>query len=409
MARSERVNGGRLYPEDREFLSGLKEAELVERTPSGTWALYLMLAVVVGTLIWAGIARVDEITRAEGRVTSDGREQVIASLEGGILSRIMVREGALVEAGQPLLQLDPTRVEAAQNEGQAKRLALRGALARLEAEASGAPLHFGTELEAAPTVIAGEREVFMTRRQALDEAVGVSRRSLGLIQNELGMAERMASRGLMSEVEVMRLRRQANDVQLQIQERVNRFRQEASQEAVRVRNELSQLDEQMIVKQDVLKRTVIHSPVRGLVKHIKLATVGGVVPAGAPIMEIVPIAHRVLVEAKVKPADIGFVRVGLPAEVKLTAFDYYTYGGLKGVVEYISPDALGEESKTGGPDNTYYRVLVRSERSTLEAKGKALSVIPGMTARVEIRTGERSVLQFLLKPVLRSKEAFRER
>jgi membrane fusion protein, adhesin transport system len=403
------MNEGRLYPGDREFLAGLKDAELVERAPRGTLALYLMLVVVIVVIVWASIAKVDVITKAEGRVIPDGRAQVIASLEGGILSRVLVQEGALVEAGQPLVQLDPTRVAAQENEGQTKRLALIGMLARLEAESSGQPLEFPEELDEHPAVIAGEREAFMSRRMALDEAVSVSRRSLGLIQRELGMAERMSARGLMSEVEVMRLRRQANDVELQIQERISRFRQEASLEAVKVRTELAQLDEQMIVKQDVLKRTVINSPVRGLVKDIRLVTVGGVVPAGATIMEVVPVAPKVLVEARVKPADIGFLKVGLPAEVKLTAFDYFTYGGLHGVVDYISPDALGDDSKTGGQDQTYYRVLIRSDQSTIQARGKAVSVLPGMTAKVEIRTGERSVLQYMLKPVLRSKEAFRER
>jgi adhesin transport system membrane fusion protein len=403
------MNEGRLYPGDREFLAGLKDAELVERAPRGTLALYLMLVVVIVVIVWASIAKVDVITKAEGRVIPDGRAQVIASLEGGILSRVLVQEGALVEAGQPLVQLDPTRVAAQENEGQTKRLALIGMLARLEAESSGQPLEFPEDLDEHPAVIAGEREAFMSRRMALDEAVSVSRRSLGLIQRELGMAERMSARGLMSEVEVMRLRRQANDVELQIQERISRFRQEASLEAVKVRTELAQLDEQMIVKQDVLKRTVINSPVRGLVKDIRLVTVGGVVPAGATIMEVVPVAPKVLVEARVKPADIGFLKVGLPAEVKLTAFDYFTYGGLRGVVDYISPDALGDDSKTGGQDQTYYRVLIRSDQSTIQARGKAVSVLPGMTAKVEIRTGERSVLQYMLKPVLRSKEAFRER
>jgi len=217
----------------------------------------------------------------------------------------------------------------------------------------------------------------------------------------------------------MRLRRQANDMVLQIQERVNRFRQEASTDLVRVRTELAQIEEQMVVKhvdeqivvkRDVLKRPTLYSPVRGLIKSIKLGTVGGVVPAGATIMEIVPIGPRVLVEARIKPSDIGFVRVGLPAEVKLSAYDYYTYGGLKGTVEYISPDALGDEPKTAQQDaNSYYRALIRSDVSTLKAKGKPLSVMPGMTATIEVRTGERSVLQFLLKPVLKSQEAFRER
>ncbi len=400
---------GRFVRGDERFLSGIKEAEMAESTPRATWAIYLMLLIVLAVIGWASIARVDEVTKAEGKVVPDGREQIIASLEGGILRTMMVREGMLVEKGQELLQLDPTRVEAQQNEGQAKQLALKGTLSRLIAEATGKPLRFPPEVIAAPNIVQGETEAYLARRQALEDAVGVNRRSLGLINRELAMAERMAAKGLMSEVEVMRARRQANDVTLQIQERINRFRQDASTDLVKARSELAQIEEQMVVKQDVLKRTVLTSPVRGLVKSIKLGTLGGVVQAGATIMEIVPIGPRVLVEARIKPSDIGFVRVGLPAEVKLSAYEYYTYGGLKGAIEYLSPDALGEEAKTGGQDTTYYRALIKSDVSTLRSKGKPLSVIPGMTATVEIRTGERSVLQFLLKPVLKSQEAFRER
>ncbi|MFZ4552583.1 MAG: HlyD family type I secretion periplasmic adaptor subunit [Aquabacterium sp.] len=407
-SREDRVSG-RYVKGDGAFLSGLKEAELAEISPSASWAIYLMLLAVIITIVWAALARVDEVTRVDGKVVPDGREQNIASLEGGILRSLAVREGALVEKGQELLQLDPTRVEAQQNEGVAKRLALKATLARLEAESTGRALKFPPDVTADQELVNGETEVYNARRRALDEGVGAIRRSLSLLNREVFMSERMSAKGLISEVEVMRLHRQANDMQLQIQERVNRFRQDASTELVRVRSELAQLEEQIVVKHDVLQRTTLYSPVRGLVKNIKLGTVGGVVPGGATIMEIVPVGDRVLVEARIKPADIGFVRVGLPAEVKLSAYDYYTYGGLKGTVEYISPDALGEESKTAAQDNTYYRALIRSEVSTLKAKGKPLSVMPGMTATIEIRTGERSVLQFLLKPVLKSQEAFRER
>lgn len=400
---------GQLVKGDRAFLSSAAEAALTEATPKAAWAIYLMLLVVFVALIWSAVARVDEVTKAEGKVVPDGREQNIASLEGGILRSVAVREGALVEKGQELVQLDPTRVEAQQNEGAAKRLAMRGTQARLEAEASGRALHFPPDVTVARDVVQGETEVFNTRRKVLEEGVAASRRSLELLNRELAMSERMSAKGLMSEVEVMRLRRQSNEMTLQIQDRINRFRQDASSELVRVKTELAQLEEQMVVKQDVLKRTTLYSPVRGMVKNIRLNTVGGVVPAGATIMEIVPVGPRVLVEARIRPSDIGFIHVGLPAEVKLSAYDYYTYGGLKGTVEYISPDALGEESKTPAQDNTYYRALIRSDVSTLRAGGKPLVVMPGMTATVEIRTGDRSVLQFLLKPVLKSQEAFRER
>jgi len=219
----------------------------------------------------------------------------------------------------------------------------------------------------------------------------------------------LSASGLMSDVEVMRLQRQVNDLNLQVQERINRFRQDASGELVRVRTELAQIEEQMVVKQDVLSRTILKSPVRGVVKNIRIGTLGGVVQAGAPIMEILPLGQRILIEARIKPADIGFVQKGLHATVKLSAYDYFIYGGLEGVIDYLSPDALGEETKATGADSTYYRALIRSDVSTLQKNGKPLSVIPGMTATVEIRTGERSVLQYLVMPLIRSQEAFRER
>jgi len=400
---------GRYFAGDEAFLTGIKQADLTEAAPQAVWAIYLMLLVVVSTITWAFLARVEQITRADGKVVSDGREQVIASLEGGILRSMLVREGTMVEKGQDLLQIDPTRAEAQQNESQAKRLALNGTLARLLAESTGHTLTFPAEVMTQPNIVHGETESYEARRQALDEAVGVTRRSLGLLRRELSMAERMSAQGLMSEVEVMRLQRQVNDLTLQVQERVNRFRQDASSELIRVRTELAQLEEQMVVKQDMLVRTTLKSPVRGYVKNIRIGTIGGVIPGGAPIMEILPVGPRILIEARIKPADIGFVHLGMPVKVKLSAYDYYIYGGLNGVLEYISPDALGDDAKTGAKDSTYYRALIRSDSSTLHKGKDPLPVLPGMTANVEVRTGDRTVAQYLLLPLIKTQEAFRER
>ncbi|ATU65145.1 HlyD family type I secretion periplasmic adaptor subunit [Piscinibacter gummiphilus] len=394
---------------DTRYLTQLRAAQIVEDTPRITWALYLMLTIVVTAIVWASIARVDEVTRADGRVVPDGREQVIASLEGGLLRELYVREGMQVQEGQELVQLDPTRFESQQNEGQAKRLALKGTVSRLSAEAMGRPLKFPPDVTESASIVAAETEAYGARKYALDAAVSANQRSVALLMKELGVSEAMAAKGLMSDVEVMRLRRQVNDLQLQSQERVNKFRQDASTELVRVQTELAQLDEQIAGRADVLRRTVLTSPVRGLVKNIRTNTIGGVVSPGAPIMEIVPLSSRVLVEARIKPKDIGFVRVGQAAEVKLAAYDYTTFGGVKGKIEYISPDALGEADKGVVSDQTYYRVLVRGERITLKQGGKPLSVLPGMTAVVEVRTGERSVLDFILRPMMKSREAFRER
>ncbi|MEO8297532.1 MAG: HlyD family type I secretion periplasmic adaptor subunit [Burkholderiales bacterium] len=399
---------GRLMRGDERFLEGLRQAQITEGTPGALWALYLVAALVVAAIAWAATAQVDIITHSSGKVVSEAPEQVINSLEGGILRALHVREGALVEPGEELLQLDPTRFAAQQNEGQAKLVALKGTIARLMAEAYARDLVFPPEVRVDTAVVASEIEAFTARRRLLEEAVSVNRRSMVLLDTELDTAMRMSNQGLMSEVEVMRLRRQRNDLLIQIQERSNRFRQEASTELLRAKSELAQINEQQVVKEDALKRTTLKSPVRGIVKNVHFNTIGGVVPAGAAIMEIVPLGDRVLVEARIKPGDIGFLRVGLPAEVKLTAYDYVTYGGLKGTIEYISPDAVGEE-KAGQQETSYYRARIRTDASTLRARDdKPLPVLPGMTAQVQIRTGDRTVLDFLLKPMLKTREAFTE-
>jgi adhesin transport system membrane fusion protein len=223
------------------------------------------------------------------------------------------------------------------------------------------------------------------------------------------MAETMSAKGLMSEVEVMRLRRQVNDLQQQSQERLARFRQDVSAELVRVRTELSLLDEQMVVRDDALRRTTLVSPVKGVIKTIRANTVGGVIAAGAPVMEILPIGPRVLVEARIKPADIGFIKVGQPAQVKIAAYEYTVFGGLSGTVQSISPDAMGDPDKSALPEGTWYRAMIRADGPGLHQGDKPLDLLPGMTATVEIRTGQRSVLGFMLRPMLKSREAFRER
>lgn len=390
-----------------QFLSSLATAHVDEPLPRVTWVLYLLLAVVATALVWASLAKVDQVSRSEGRIVPDGREQVIASAEVGILRELLVKEGDRVEAGQLLARLDPTRVEAQQNEGQVKRLAVKATIARLAAEAGARPLQFPAELKAVPALVAAETEAYEARRRLLDEAVASISRSTALLQREQKVAQDMAAKGLMSDVEVMRLTRQVNELQQQRAERISRFRQEASSELVKLQNELAMQEEQMVVRDDALKRTVLTSPVRGLVKNIRANTLGGVITTGAPIMEIVPLTEAVLVDVRVKPAEVGFLRVGQTAKVKLAGFDYNIFGGLEGRVEYISPDALGEPDKNG--EGRYYRALVRSERSTLRYKGEAVQAIPGMNATVEIKTGERSVMGFLLQPMLKVREAMRER
>jgi adhesin transport system membrane fusion protein len=398
---------GRVEPGDAAFMNSVHAAQVIEPTPYASWSIYLLLVAILCAVSWASIAKVEVITKAEARVIPEAREQVVASLEGGIIRELLVHEGQPVEAGQALARLDPTRFEAQEQEGRAKRVALRAAIARLEAEVAGRPLVFPDDVQSRPQIVQAESEAYEARRNALLESVASGERSVQLVQRELSMSEAMSAKGLLSDVEVMRLRREVNDLKLQNQDRLNRFRQDAAAELARARAELAQLDEELVARQDQVKRTLLTSPVKGFVKNIRMNTVGGVVPGGAPVMEIVPLGPRVLIEAKVKPADVGFLRVGQRSEVKLSAYEYNIYGSLKGTVEYISPDALGESER--GADTSYYRVWIRAESSTLKAHGEPLAVLPGMTGIAEINTHQRTVMSFLMQPLLKSREALRER
>jgi adhesin transport system membrane fusion protein len=392
---------------DLPFASDMQEALLTERPRGPGWTLVLLLALLAAGLAWAGLSRVEEITQGEGRVVSSSREQIIQSLEGGILQEMRVREGDVVQAGQPLLRIDPTKADSSLKEGVSKRLALQAMAARLAAESRGTPLVFPAEVALDRSIVKNETQTFVARRRAVEESTGTLRRSRELLSREIAMIEPMVARGLVAEVELLRMRRQANDLELQIDERLNKYRTEAAGELTRVESELAQVTGVLTARQDLVDRTVIRAPLRGTVKNVRVTTIGGVIQPGQDIMEIVPLEDQLLVEARIPPSEVAFLRPGLAAKVKLTAYDYTSYGGLDGRVEFISADTLRDERKPG--EENYYRVLVRTDKSVLVAGGKSLPIIPGMTATVEIRTGEKSVLDYLLKPVLRSREALRER
>jgi adhesin transport system membrane fusion protein len=402
----------KLSAADADFMNDIQSSLLTQRTPGSRLVLWVVLAVLVGGVTWAHFARVEEITKGEAKIISKSREQIIQSLEGGILAEMNVREGEEVERGQVLLKIDPTRAQASYREALNKVVGLKATIARLRAEAYGQPLSFDDEqVRKDQSVIDQETKAYQARKRALDDSVNALQRSYELSMREIRLAEPLAARGLLSEVELLRMRRQANEIQAQIVERRNRYQADANSELNKLELELSQTSENLIGRADVMERTTINAPVRGTVKNIRFNTIGGVIQPGEHILEIVPLEDQLLVEAKIRPSDVAFLHPGLPATVKVTAYDYAIYGGLKGHVEFISPDTLKDDAKAaaGRPDDTYYRVMVLTETSTLNAGGKALPIIPGMVASVEIRTGEKTILDYLLKPVMKAREAFRER
>ena len=402
---------GKVKSSDLPFMRDLQEALIEQKTPFSLIMLYLIGAILIIALVWAKFARVEEITLGEGRIIPATREQIIQSLEGGILEELNVREGDIVEKGQVLLKIDPTRAGAVYREGVSKVIGLKGTITRLRAEAYGTPLVFPADVMAVPSVVKDETQAYSARKQTLDESVKTLQTSLKLAEDEINLSEPLMQKGLMSEVELLRMRRQANEFRLQIAERQNRFRSEANAELNKFESELAQSVENVAAREDVMNRTTIVAPVRGTVNNIKVTTVGGVIQQGGEIMAIIPLEDQLLVEAKIKPSDVAFLHPGLKATVKITAYDYAIYGGLSGTLEHISADTLKDEDKMrqGRGDTTYYRVLVRTDKAALTAKDKVFPIMPGMIATVEIRTGEKTILDYILKPVLKAREAFRER
>jgi adhesin transport system membrane fusion protein len=399
-----------IHPAHLAYLNDLRESLLAQSIPGTLAVLYLVAAVIVGGLIWARLAHVEEVTQGQGKVIPVMREQIIQSLEGGILADMKVKEGDVVEKGQLLLNIDPKRADSSYAEGQAKLIGLEAKVARLRAEADHTALVFPSDVLQDKSVVLSETQTYQARRRALEDTVASLQTSYSLAMKEINMTEPLAERGLISVTEILRMKRSANDLQSQIVDRRNKYQLDANDELSRLGLELSQTKENLVGRADVLQRTVVVAPVKGTIKDIKVTTIGGVIQPGAQIMSIVPYADQLMVEARIKPQDVAFIHPGLPAMVKISAYDFGIYGGLKGHVVDVSPDTLVDDKAAAGkPDAVYYRVQVLTDKSELVAAGKHLPIIPGMTGNVEIRTGEKTVLSYLLKPIFKSREAFRER
>lgn len=392
---------------------GIRTVEDDERRASTVlvWATALTLVMA---LVWAAIFELDEITRGQGKVIPSSREQVIQSLDSGTLSELLVREGSLVEKDQVLLQIDSARSGAVFREAQEKYLALSALNARLRAEAYGTPLVFPPELQNEPALMQQETQAYNARRRALAESVRALDTSLAATTRELALTEPLVRGGVMSEVEMLRLRRQQADLMGQKADKQNRYITDANNELVRVSSELSQTKENASAREDAFKKSTVRSPVKGIVKNVQVTTVGGVIQAGQPILEIVPTEDEMLVEAYVKPSEVAFLKVGQKAVVKLTSYDFNKYGGLDGVLEHLSPDTLRDEKqrRPGNPvelEEGLYRILVRIKDTNRVRHGRTIIPTPGMTATVEIRTGQKTVLEYLIRPLQNVSQALRER
>lgn len=407
-------NEQKIKSKDMALVNDLNQALQKEKHSGQFIVIMLFFIFLVVFVIWAYNSPIEEVTRGQGNVIPSSREQIVQSLDPGIITEMKVREGEIVEKGQVLLKLDDTRSSAILRESEAKVENLEATIARLRAEAYGGELKFPDNIS--KELKQREYAAFVARRRSVADAIKGLSISKATLDKEISITAPMVAKGVVSEVELLRMQRDSADLSLQIDERRNRYMADANNELVRAEAELAQAKENMAMRADPVDRSLIRAPMRGIVKDIKINTVGGVVNVGQDILTIVPLDDKLLIEAYIRPQDVAFMRPGLPALVKISAYDYAIYGGLEGKVTLISPDTTSSNSQARAndlkldPSQVYYRILVETSTNSLKDKnGKDMPIIPGMVATVDVKTGEKTVFQYLIKPITRMKQALRER
>ncbi|GGA71870.1 type I secretion system protein [Nitratireductor aestuarii] len=367
----------------------------------------LVTALFATAVAWSWFAELDEVSTGSGKVVPSRQEQVIQSLEGGVLAQLYVRENEVVEPGQVLAQLDQTMSESSVEESAARYRAALASVARLTAEVNGGRPQFPSYLDDYPDLVAAETELFEARRKALEEETWLLDQSIELVGSELAINQKLTTSGAASNVEVIRLKRQLVELQLKQAETQSNYVVRAREELAKASAEVSSLSSVVRGRSDTLSRLTLRSPVRGVVQNIEVNTIGGVVPPNGKLMGIIPIDDQLIVEARVSPRDIAYIHPGQKASVKITAYDYAVFGDLDGEVRSISPDTMQDETN---PQVYYYRVFIETATDALENKaGERFSIVPGMVATVDIHTGSKTVFEYLVKPFNKAGEALRER
>lgn len=437
-----------LNEKDYEFMHSLSAAVLQTTPNKLRKVLYFWVFAVFGFIIWANFAMIDEIVRGDGEIIPSGQNQMVQNLEGGIVKQILIAEGQEVKKGQVLIRIDNQKSQSnfSSNELQAK--ALTAKVIRLQAESSGQEFKVDLKKEIElGSLIDNERSLYISHKQQRDAKLSTEKEKLtqrqqelseakshlrnvkysyDIIQEEIKITEPMVLRGIKSKVEFLKLKREANDIedkfntvtksiprlesqvkeaQKNLEEQELQFRNKAKIELNETLIELQSLQADSTALKDQVDRTIVKSPMDGYVQRLYVHTLGGVIRPGADIVEIVPSGQALLVEVKVKPADIAFIHYDQKAKVKFSAYDFSIYGGLEGKVKYISADTIKDEK-----DNVFYTVRIKTDKNFLGSKNNPLKIIPGMTVNVDIITGKKSVLDYILKPIIKTKQyTFTER
>ncbi|MBX9819763.1 HlyD family type I secretion periplasmic adaptor subunit [Afipia birgiae] len=412
---------------DFAFANDIRAAVELRTPRTSRLVLLCTLALLVAGVVWAHFAVLDEVKRGNGRVISSRQTQVLQSLEGGLVLEILVREGDIVKQGQVLMRIDDTKFSADLGEVRERRASNAARVARLQAEVIGAekPVFSEELVKLAPQIVETEQNLFAARVKKISQDIDVLAQqetrlaaSLKLLNREVEITRNLYAQKVVPEIEMLRLERQASEIRGQLAETQSRitniktaFRSQSEEDLAKSRGDLAVLEENIKSAQDRVRRADLKSPVNGIVNKLNVTTVGAVVQPGANLMDIVPLDDSLLVEGRIRPQDIAFIRAGQDAVVKITAYDSSVYGSLKGKVERISADTIADDKpERGEKGETFYRVMVRTDKNHLGTAETPLPIIPGMVSTVEILTGAKSVLDYIVKParMLRD-EALRER
>lgn len=384
------------------LLRSLNDPEYTVIHPAVRPGLWCSILTVIIFVVWASFAEIDEVTRGEGRIIPSSRLQMIQSLEGGIIDSLLVAEGDMVEAGQALVSLDRTRFYAAYMESLSQARDLRTAVARLESEVKDLDnIVFPEDFDLSTPEVQSEIALFNARRDRKKQTINSLQREISISNQEIRVIKPLVKRKAVSKMELLRLNKTVEELKGKVVGVENTYMQDAYTELTEKKGFLNALMETLVQKEDQLKRTSIVSPVRGQINDILVTTKGGVIQPGEAIMKVLPVDDQLLIEAKIKPKDVAFLAPGMKAKIKVTAYDYTIYGDLEGTLQQISADTFEEDTAQG--KEYYYQVLVYTDKNYLERNGEKLPIRPGMITQVDILGGKRTVLSYLLKPLLKAK------
>jgi adhesin transport system membrane fusion protein len=384
------------------------DAEFEGQMRGPSLIVWLVAATVLVFIVWAKFAWIDEIVRADGEVVSAARPQIIQNLEGGILAELAVHEGDLVQPGQVLARLRDTQFRAAVDDLQEQLATAEIKRLRLEAEMAGeSDFTVPSDLAAvSPEMLASERTLLAARQADYQSQSEGARAILDETERELAVMEDLLARDIAALIEVTRARKANSDAENQYNEIVTGTQLDRANQYSEVLSEIGTLRQDLRLAQDQLSRTVVTSPMQGIVNAVGVATIGGVIRPGEEMFTIIPEGDQLYIEARVRPADIANVVIGQTATIKLSAYDYTIYGSLAGEVIFISADTFEDERRADLPP--HYKVTLRVDLDHMTERQQGIAIRPGMQALVELHTGEKTVLQYLTKPLYRGSEAMRE-